>query len=64
MQEEIPTNGTLLAAVMAATGQYVEIFAIETHAKVSTVPLETLITLAINQYGFTCTKTHRIYQLA
>jgi hypothetical protein len=54
MQEEIPTNGTLLAEIMAPTRQYVEIFAIETHAKMSAMPLEDFITLAISQNGFTC----------
>jgi hypothetical protein len=49
MQEELPTNGTLLAEMMAATGQHVELFAIQAHAKVSRVPLENSITLAINQ---------------
>jgi hypothetical protein len=49
MQEEIPTNGTLLAVIMAPTRQYAEIFAIQTHAKASAVPLEFFITLAIGQ---------------
>jgi hypothetical protein len=53
MQEEIATNGTLLAEIMAATVQHVEIFAIQAHAKVSMVLLENAITLAINQQGFT-----------
>jgi hypothetical protein len=48
LQEEIPTNGTLSTKIMAVA-TYVEIFAIQTHARELAGPLHNFIALAINQ---------------